>query len=179
MEALDQHTIDSHVALVLVSLPLPPLPVAVSKGDDSACATCSSHDLHAVMLRTQVHMLHTHAFSDLDQMKNMEVKHEAISCLYQSIGNTMQKQQTPDDATTAECYTHLCAAFRAYTSAYAHSCRDVRILPLGDVVRGDIVHNQACAYVAAVMDTNDEISNRSLSYTSLLQKWLMYIHAQI
>ena len=32
METLDQHTIDAYVAIVLVSLPLPPLPVVVVKG---------------------------------------------------------------------------------------------------------------------------------------------------
>jgi hypothetical protein len=176
---LDQHIIDAHVALVLVTLPLPPLPVVVSKGDNCECATCSSHDLHAVMLRTQMHMLHTQPLSDAEQMKRMEVKDDAITCLYTAIKSTLHKHQTLDDAATAECYTHLCSAFRAYTSGYAHGCRDIRILPMSDVVCGDSVHNQACAYVAAVMDTKDEMSNRSLSYTFLLQKWLMYMHAQL
>jgi hypothetical protein len=176
---LDQHIIDSHVALVLVTLPLPPLPVVVSKGDNCECATCSSHDLHAVMLRTQMHMLHTEAFSDTEHMKRMEAKNDAITCLYKGIKDTLQKHETLDDAATAECYTHLCSAFRAYTSGYAHSCRDIRILPISDVVCGDSVHRQACAYVAAVMDTHDEMSNRSLSYTFLLQKWLLYMHAQL
>lgn len=176
---LDQHIIDAHVALVLVTLPLPPLPVVVSKGDRHECATCSSHDLHAVMLRTQMHMLHTQAFSDVEHVKRMEAKNDAITCLYDGIKSTLQKHQTLDDAATAECYTHLCVAFRAYTSGYAHTCRDVRILPLSDVVRGDSVHNQASAYVAAVMDTQDEMANRSLSYTILLQKWLLFMHAQL
>jgi len=176
---LDQHIIDAHVALVLVTLPLPPLPVVVSKGDRHECATCSSHDLHAVMLRTQMHMAHTQAFSDVEHVKRMEAKEDAITCLYEGIKKTLQKHQTLDDAATEECYTHLCAAFRAYTSAYAHSCRDIRILPFSDVVRGDSVHNQASAYVAAFMDTQDEMANRSLSYTILMQKWLLFMHAQL
>jgi hypothetical protein len=39
--------------MILVSLPLPPLPVLVVRGEDLTTSVCSSHDLHAAMISTQ------------------------------------------------------------------------------------------------------------------------------
>lgn len=183
METLDQHTIDAYVAIVLVSLPLPPLPVVVVKGEDQEEGTCSSHDLHAVMLRTQLHMAHTHAFSDAELLAHAESKTKAVEDLCRNLRSTLQEQPERDERVVQRCYGHLCAAFREYASAYAHTCRDVRILPLSDVVRGDPVHRQACAYVSAVMEGAathaSEASNSELNYPSLLCRWLLHVEAQL
>jgi len=179
METLDQHTIDSYVAMVLVSLPLPPLPVVVVKGEDKEEATCSSHDLHAVMLRTHMHMMHTNACSHKEQLTHMETKTKIIEDLCKKLRKTLQDNPEGSGEMVRECYEHLCVAFREYTSVYAHTCRDLRILPLSEVVRGDPVHKQTCSYLSAVMqDTSkceNDISNQDLSYECLLRKWLMHL----
>jgi hypothetical protein len=183
METLDQHTIDAYVAIVLVSLPLPPLPVVVVKGEDGEEGTCSSHDLHAVMLRTQMHMAHTHAFSDAELLAHMETKTRVIEDLCRSLKSALQEQPERDERVVQKCYGHVCAAFRQYASAYPHTCRDLRILPLGDVVRGDPVHRQTCAYVSAVMEGAatyaSEASNQELDYPSLLCRWLLHLDAHL
>ena len=179
METLDQHTIDAYVAIVLVSLPLPPLPVVVVKGEDRQEGTCSSHDLHAVMLRTQLHMAHTNAFTDAELLTHAETKTKTIDDLCQHLKSTLQEQPELDERVLQKCYGHLCAAFREYASAYAHTCRDLRILPLSDVVRGDPVHRQACAYVSAVMEDASEVSNQELDYPSLLRRWLLHVEGEL
>ena len=178
METLDQHTIDAYVAIVLVSLPLPPLPVVVLKGEDRQEATCSSHDLHAVMLRTQLHMAHTNAFTDAELLVHLEAKTKAVDDLCRNLSSALKEQPELDERVLQKCYDHLCLAFRAYASAYVHTCRDLRILPLSDVVRGDPVHQQASAYVSAVMEDASDESNKELDYPSLLRRWLLHVQAE-
>jgi hypothetical protein len=178
METLDQHTIDAYVAIVLVSLPLPPLPVVVVKGEDRQEATCSSHDLHAVMLRTQLHMAHTNAFTDAELLVHLESKTKTVDDLCRNLSSALKEQPELDERVLQKCYDHLCLAFRAYASAYVHTCRDLRILPLSDVVRGDPVHQQASAYVSAVMEDASDESNKELDYPSLLRRWLLHVQAE-
>lgn len=183
MDILDQHTIDSYVAMVLVSLPLPPLPVVVVKGEDKEEGVCSSHDLHAVMLRTHLHMTYTNAYSDKDKMTHMEIKTKVIEDLCAKLRATLMNNPDGGGKRVKECYDQLCVAFREYASEYAHKCRDLRILPLHDVVSGDTVHRQMCAYVSAVMqDTprnETDICNQDLSYECLLRKWLTHIEKNL
>jgi hypothetical protein len=183
MDALDQHTIDAYVAMVLVSLPLPPLPVVVVKGEHRHEGTCSSHDLHAVMLRTQMHMAHTNALTDKELLAHMETKTRVIEELCRNLKRTLHELPERNERVVHKCYGHLCAAFRQYASAYAHTCRDLRILPLDDVVRGDPVHLQTCAYVSAVMESTatypTETANQELSYAGLLRRWLLHLDAHL
>jgi hypothetical protein len=174
-DALDQHQMDSYVAMILVSLPLPPLPVVVLKGADAEDGTCSSHDLHAVMLRTHMHMMHTNAYSHQEQLSHMDAKTAALEDLCTKLTGTLQ-DNTEQTGHVADCYAHLCSAFRQYAAAYAHTCTDVRILPLDTVVPGDTVHTQTCAYVSAYMqDTTPGTDDRDLTYECLLRKWLKYV----
>ena len=53
---MSQHLLQAHVSMILVSLPLPPLPVLVVRGEDLTTSVCSSHDLHAAMISTHLHM---------------------------------------------------------------------------------------------------------------------------
>ena len=181
MDTLDQHQMDSYVAMVLVSLPLPPLPVVVVKGEDRADATCSSHDLHAVMLRTHMHMMHTNAYSHQEQLTHMDAKAKALEDLCRDLKCTLQDNPERTGETVTQCYAHLCAAFRAYAAAYSHTCMDLRILPLSEVVRGDTVHQQTCAYVSAVMQdtTTPPAEDHDLTYECLLRKWLLHIESQL
>ena len=174
-DALDQHQMDSYVAMILVSLPLPPLPVVVLKGADAEDGTCSSHDLHAVMLRTHMHMMHTNAYSHKEQLTHMDAKTVALEDLCTKLKGTLH-DNTEKTGQAADCYAHLCSAFRQYAAAYAHTCTDVRILPLDTVVRGDTVHQQTCAYVSAYMqEATPAPDDRDLTYECLLQKWLRYV----
>jgi hypothetical protein len=181
MDTLDQHQMDSYVAMVLVSLPLPPLPVVVVKGEDRQDATCSSHDLHAVMLRTHMHMMHTNAYSHKEQLTNMDAKTKAIEDLCRNLRITLQDNPERTDEMVKQCYAHLCVAFREYASAYSHTCMDLRILPLSEVVRGDTVHQQTCAYVSAVLQdtTAPPSEDHDLTYECLLRKWLLHIESHI
>jgi hypothetical protein len=56
---MSQHLLQAHVSMILVSLPLPPLPVLVIRGEDLTTSVCSSHDLHAAMISTHLHMAST------------------------------------------------------------------------------------------------------------------------
>ena len=130
------------------------------------------------MLRTQLHMAHTNAFTDAELLVHAEAKTKAVDDLCRNLSSAMTEQPELDERVLQKCYDHLCAAFRAYASAYAHTCRDLRILPLSDVVRGDPVHQQASAYVSAVMEDASDESNKELDYPSLLRRWLLHVQAE-
>ena len=51
---MDRNEVQVQVACILVSLPLPPMPIQVCRGEDAADGVCSSHDLHACMIATDM-----------------------------------------------------------------------------------------------------------------------------
>jgi hypothetical protein len=51
---MDRNEVQVQIACILVALPLPPLPILVCRGEDAVDGVCSSHDLHACMIATDM-----------------------------------------------------------------------------------------------------------------------------
>ena len=76
---MSQKLLQAHVSMILVSLPLPPLPVLVVRGEDLTTSVCSSHDLHAAIISTHLHMTSTGAAGDEQTQKhNIDAKQEVL-----------------------------------------------------------------------------------------------------
>jgi len=182
---LSQHLLQAHVSMILVSLPLPPLPVLVIRGEDHTTSFCSSHDLHAAMISTHLHMTSTGAAGDeAVQKHNIEAKQEVLHTMMAALNTAWTKTRAlpvdleeQDKQLLTEAYVLFANAFRNYCSHYVHSCRDMRVMPMSHVDIGDATHRSAAEYVSAYMhgDGASAADNKDLPYSNVLRKWLYYI----
>jgi hypothetical protein len=171
--------------MILVSLPLPPLPVLVVRGEDLTTSVCSSHDLHAAMIATHLHMTSTGAAGDeAAQKHNIDAKQEVLHKMMEALNKAWTKTRAlpvdieeQDKALVTEAYVHFANGFRDYCSHYAHTCRDMRVMPMSHVDIGDATHKSAAEYVSAYMhgEGASASDNNDLTYINILRKWLYYV----
>ena len=182
---MSQHLLQAHVSMILVSLPLPPLPVLVVRGEDLTTSVCSSHDLHAAMISTHLHMTSTGAAGDEQAQKhNIDAKQEVLHKMMDALNKAWTRTRAmpvdieeQDKQLVTEAYVLFANGFRDYCSHYAHTCRDMRVMPMSHVDIGDATHTSAAEYVSAYMhgEGASASDNKDLSYNSILRKWLYYI----
>ena len=182
---LSQHLLQAHVSMILVSLPLPPLPILVIRGEDLTTSFCSSHDLHAAMIATHLHMTSTGAAGDDEAHKhNIEAKQEVLHTMMVGLNKAWTRTRAmpvdideQDRQMLTEAYVLFANGFRDYCAHYAHNCRDLRVMPMTHVDIGDATHTSAAEYVSAYMhgDGASVSQNKALPYGSILRKWLYYI----
>lgn len=182
---LSQHLLQAHVSMILVSLPLPPLPVLVVRGEDLTTSVCSSHDLHAAMISTHLHMTSTGAAGDDEAHKhNIEAKQEVLHTMMADLRGAWTRTRAlsvdiveQDRELVREAYVLFARGFRDYCSHYVHKCRDMRVMPMSHVDVGDATHKNAAEYVSAYMhgDGASASDNKDLTYSNILRKWLYYV----
>ena len=182
---MSQKLLQAHVSMILVSLPLPPLPVLVVRGEDLTTSFCSSHDLHAAMIATHLHMTSTGTAGDeAAQKHNIDAKQEVLHKMMGALNKAWTRTRAmdvdveeQDKQLVTEAYVLFANAFRDYCSHYVHQCRDLRVMPMSHVDIGDATHKSAAEYVTAYMhgDGASASDNKGLSYSSILCKWLYYI----
>ena len=182
---MSQHLLQAHVSMILVSLPLPPLPVLVVRGEDLTTSVCSSHDLHAAMISTHLHMTSTGTAGDEQTQKhNIDAKQEVLHKMMTALGKAWEKTRAlpvnieeQDKALVTEAYVLFANGFRDYCSHYVHKCRDMRVIPMSHVDIGDATQKSAAEYVSAYMhgDGASVSDNADLSYSRLLLKWIYYV----
>ena len=182
---VSQHLLQAHVSMILVSLPLPPLPVLVVRGEDLTTSVCSSHDLHAAMISTHLHMTSTGVAGDETVQKhNIEAKQEVLHTMMDALNKAWTRTRAlpvdleeQDKQLITEAYVLFANAFRDYCSHYVHTCRDMRVMPMSHVDIGDATHKSAAEYVSAYMhgEGASASDNNDLSYSNILRKWLYYI----
>jgi hypothetical protein len=182
---VSQHLLQAHVSMILVSLPLPPLPVLVVRGEDLTTSVCSSHDLHAAMISTHLHMTSTGVAGDAQtQQHNIDAKQEVLHKMMQGLNKVWTKTRAlpvdilqQDNQLVTEAYVLFANGFRDYCSHYVHTCRDMRVMPMSHVDIGDATHKSAAEYVSAYMhgEGASASDNNDLSYSNILRKWLYYI----
>jgi hypothetical protein len=182
---VSQHLLQAHVSMILVSLPLPPLPVLVVRGEDLTTSVCSSHDLHAAMISTHLHMTSTGVAGDAQtQQHNIDAKQEVLHKMMQGLNKAWTKTRAlpvdieeQDKQLVTEAYVLFANGFRDYCSHYVHTCRDMRVMPMSHVDIGDATHKSAAEYVSAYMhgEGASASDNNDLSYSNILRKWLYYI----
>jgi hypothetical protein len=182
---MSQQLLQAHVSMILVSLPLPPLPVLVVRGEDLTTSVCSSHDLHAAMISTHLHMTSTGAAGDEQaQQHNIDAKQEVLHNMMAKLNETWTRTRAlpvdleeKDKQLVTEAYVHFANGFRDYCSHYAHNCRDLRVLPMSHVDVGDATHKNAAEYVSAYMhgEGASVSDNIGLPYSNIMRKWLYYV----
>jgi uncharacterized protein YjfI (DUF2170 family) len=182
---MSQQLLQAHVSMILVSLPLPPLPVLVVRGEDLTTSVCSSHDLHAAMISTHLHMTSTGAAGDeAAQKHNIDAKQEVLHNMMTKLNQVWTTTRAlpvdieeQDRTLVTEAYVLFANAFRDYCSHYVHTCRDMRVMPMSHVDIGDATHKSAAEYVSAYMhgEGASVSDNKDLSYSTILRKWLYYI----
>lgn len=182
---MSQKLLQAHVSMILVSLPLPPLPVLVVRGEDLTTSVCSSHDLHAAIISTHLHMTSTGAAGDEQTQKhNIDAKQEVLHDMMTKLNKAWTRTRAmpvdieeQDKQLVTEAYVHFANGFRDYCSHYAHKCRDMRVMPMSHVDVGDATHKSAAEYVSAYMhgEGASASDNQELSYSSILCKWLYYV----
>jgi len=182
---MSQKLLQAHVSMILVSLPLPPLPVLVVRGEDLTTSVCSSHDLHAAMISTHLHMTSTGTAGDEQTQKhNIDAKQEVLHNMMTKLNKAWTRTRAmpvdieeQDKALVTEAYVLFANAFRDYCSHYVHTCRDMRVMPMSHVDIGDATHKSAVEYVSAYMhgEGASVSDNTGLSYSTILRKWLYYI----
>ncbi len=182
---MSQQLLQAHVSMILVSLPLPPLPVLVVRGEDLTTSVCSSHDLHAAMISTHLHMTSTGAAGDEQaQQHNIDAKQEVLHNMMTKLNETWTRTRAlpvdlaeQDKQLVVEAYVHFTNGFRDYCSHYVHNCRDLRVLPMSHVDVGDATHTSAVEYVSAYMhgEGASVSDNKDLAYSTILRKWLYYV----
>lgn len=182
---MSQHLLQAHVSMILVSLPLPPLPVLVVRGEDLTTSVCSSHDLHAAMISTHLHMTSTGAAGDEQTQKhNIDAKQEVLHKMMDALNKAWTRTRAmpvdieeQDKQLVTEAYVLFANGFRDYCSHYTHTCRDMRVVPMSHVDIGDATHTSAAEYVSAYMhgEGASASDNKDLAYSTILRKWLYYI----
>ena len=182
---MSQKLLQAHVSMILVSLPLPPLPVLVVRGEDLTTSVCSSHDLHAAMISTHLHMTSTGTAGDEQTQKhNIDAKQEVLHNMMTKLNQVWTRTRAmpvdieeQDKALVTEAYVLFANAFRDYCSYYVHTCRDMRVMPMSHVDIGDATHKSAVEYVSAYMhgEGASASDNAGLSYSTIIRKWLYYI----
>ena len=182
---MSQHLLQAHVSMILVSLPLPPLPVLVVRGEDLTTSVCSSHDLHAAVISTHLHMSSTGGAGDAEtQQHNIDAKQEVLHKMMADLRGVWTKTRAlplgkaeQDQQLVTEAYVLFANGFRDYCSHYVHKCRDMRVMPMSHVDVGDATQKNAAEYVSAYMhgDGASASDNTDLSYSNILRKWLYYV----
>jgi len=170
---MDRHEREARVALVLVSLPLPPVAVLACRGEDAADGVCSSHDLHAVMLATDMQRVAQGAVSPAQHETARLRKCAVLNGMYDHMRAELAGIESAagiDDEASERCYAVVCDALRRYWALYAHECTDVRVGGLGSVLAGEPVHTQMLAYVRANLGAEPDCDARS--YRALFKFWL-------
>ena len=182
---MSQQLLQAHVSMILVSLPLPPLPVLVGRGEDLTTSVCSSHNLHVAMISTHLHMTSTGTAGDAQtQQHNIDAKQEVLHSMMTKLNKVWTRTRTlpvsieeQDKALVTEAYVLFANGFRDYCSHYAHKCRDMRVMPMSHVDIGDATHKSAAEYVSAYMhgEGASVSDNTDLTYSNILRKWLYYV----
>jgi len=182
---LSQHLLQAHVSMILVSLPLPPLPILVIRGEDLTTSMCSSHDLHAAMISTHLHMSSTGGGGDAQaHQHNIDAKQEVLHKMMAALRAVWTRTRAlpvdivqQDQQLVTEAYVLFANGFRDYCSHYVHTCRDMCVMPMSHVDVGDATQKNAAEYVSAYMhgDGASASDNKDLSYGNILRKWLYYV----
>jgi hypothetical protein len=137
------------------------------------------------MIATHLHMTSTGAAGDEQAQKhNIDAKQEVLHKMMDALNKAWTRTRAmpadieeKDRQLVTEAYVLFANGFRDYCSHYAHTCRDMRVVPMSHVDIGDATHNSAAEYVSAYMhgDGTSVSENKDLPYSNILRKWLYYI----
>lgn len=183
--ALSQQSVASHVSMIMVNLPFPPLPVVVSRGADNVEDTASSHDL----LSSAIGCALVQPFSrdDATQTSASETKMKILQDMHVDV---VKANDAWASCTAAPCdpvgaslavqsaYVAYCTHFRSFMRQYPGS-PDLRIRNMCDVGPDSPLIQQGREHLRAQMATVDGLNivvpdPKPTSYTELVR---LYMHS--
>ena len=165
-EITTRHDVEARVAMIMLQLPFPPLPVVMinDNGDEKMG---SSHDLLSRVLAVSI-VTQTH--SSLQQLETkayiLETLNKEIAVSWQKAVEAMMDERMclaadADETTTKNmsakiwrlvdvepCYELYCQWFRAYMACYPGS-PDLRMFPLYSVTQDDLPFTHAVEHLQA------------------------------
>jgi hypothetical protein len=128
-------------AMILAALPYPPLPIALSRLEESHVDVLqTSHDLLSMLLRESC-AKRTAAENKQRQRQQQAVLAEFMQAV------TQERAAAPD-----ALYALYCAFTMRHVACYlppGAPAPDIRFLPLAHPCKGDVVHAAMCDYMAA------------------------------
>ena len=170
--AMDRHEREARIAIILVALPFPPMPVVACRGEDAVDSVCSSHDLHAVMIATDMQRALQGAVTAEQQEGRKNAKCIVLNEMHDRIRTVLARADGGDGPDACEqCYDVLRDALRKYWALYSHECSDVRICGMDSILPCDLVYKHMLAYVQANLGT-ESCGADTQSYKTLLRLWL-------
>ena len=171
-EHMERHEREARTAMILVCLPLPPMPVVVCRGDDAADGVCSSHDLHAVMIATDMQRTYQGAVTPAEQGRAKVSKCMLLNEMQEEVRRTLVHAGGEDNVHTYEqCYEVIGQAIRKYWALYAHKCTDVRMHAMDSVLPCDTVYKHMLSYVRANLGVEPSAEDVR-SYYMLFRFWI-------
>ena len=169
---MERHEREARTAMILVCLPLPPVPVLVCRGEDAVDGVCSSHDLHAIMIATDMQRTAQGAATPAEQDEARMRKCQVLNAMQERIIGTLTLAGGVHDTHTCnKCYEVICQAIRRYWALYPHACTDVRMHAMDSVLPGDKVYKDMLAYVRANLGVEPSGAQMQ-SYYALLKFWI-------
>jgi len=186
---MDKHSIESMVSMLIVSHPIPPLPVVCGQGEGRGYAEviASSHDILANGIRWNL----THSGHSLDAAAGQRIqrrKEEVLRAMYTRVcrawsNHLRDAARFPEQATVEHCYLQFCLACRQYQALYPGSA-DLRIAGVSSVCRATCVHSQALSHLRARETCLDDEGNLYVkglvdrdSYYSLIKGYTIHLWA--
>ena len=163
--ASSRRHLDSYVAMIMVNLPFPPLPVVVRRGDEEAVA--SGHDLLSQMIACALVAPDPAA---TESVRRQERKAEILHQLHADLA------ALPAGAPPERAYGVFCRAFRAFAGLYPGS-PDLRFWPLDKVDAASPLMAQGRAHLGAlstIVTEDNEIAPltvHSQTYRDLLRSY--------
>ena len=177
---MDQHSIDTLSAMLMVQLPFPCMPIVANKGDKSSF--CSSHDLlaRAIAVRQVVG-------NSKDVQQEIAEKEQIVCTLQREVAKIWQyhlDHKTDEAETIEKCYAVFQQSFRDYIRLYPIFTTDIRFLPIQDVDSNSVISKQAISHLNSKLtlsaDAEEEgavttykISMRDKSYASILRAYIL------
>lgn len=169
---MERHEREARTTMILVCLPLPPVPVVVCRGEDAVDGVCSSHDLHAVMIATDMQRTAQGAVTPAQQQEAKIRKCQVLNTMQERLRGTLLLAAGADDVHTYnKCYEVICQAIRTYWAFYPHACTDVRMHAMDSVLPCDTVYKDMLAYVRANLGVEPSAAEMQ-SYYTLLRFWI-------
>jgi len=186
---MDKHSIEAMVSMLIVSHPIPPLPVVCGQGGgrDYAEAVASSHDILANGMRWNL----THSGQTLDAVAGQRIqssKEQILRQMYTTVSRAWNNHlndavRFPEPSTVEHCYRQFCLACRQYQALYPGSA-DLRIAGMSSVCRDTCVHTQALSHLRARETCIDDEGNQFLRglvdrdcYYSIIKGYAVHLWA--
>lgn len=167
-----QHEVRALASMVLASLPYPPLPVMVLRGEDGADGVASSYDLLQTAVTNNTLGIR---LAGKDAQAIARSKQATLERLQQNM-SALHTSSFGADFPVWQAYEIFCDSFREYLlEHYATSSRDLRFYPMDSVAANSLLLQQGSSHYKAgrMLAGEPETWFNFCSYTDLIRVYAL------